>query len=69
VCGGAATFSTPPISAPKQLDPLAKRDEVTQYAATIFEQVLADGGQDKAAPNTIKKPEPKLLLEIADLSR
>src|SRR5947208_819148 len=31
--------------------------------------MLADGGQDKAAPNTIKKPEAELLLEIADLSR
>ena len=55
----------PPISAPEQLDSLAKRDEVTQYAATIFEQVLADGGQDKAASNTIKEPEAELLLKLA----
>jgi hypothetical protein len=42
---------------------------LTQYVSTISEQLLADCGQHKPAPYTIKKLEAKLLLEIADLSR
>jgi hypothetical protein len=30
--------------------------------------MLAGGGEEKTAPNTIEEPEPELLLKIVDLS-
>src|SRR5262249_48078892 len=59
----------PGVPPPKQLDPLAQRVDLAQYGATVAEQVLADGGQDQTAPNTIEQLETELPLEIADLSR
>ena len=57
VCGGAATFSYPPVSAPKQVHPLAERVDVAQHVSTISEQLLTDGGQHKAASHTVKQLE------------
>ena len=52
----------PPVSAPKQVHPLAERADVTQHVSAISEQLLTDGGQHKPASHTVKKLEAKLLL-------
>ena len=57
------------VAAPEQLHPLAQRADLTQDAAAVSEQLLADRSQDEAAPNAIEEPDAELLLEIADVSR
>ena len=55
------------LSAPQQLCPFTQRTDMTQNAAAISEQFLADGCQDKTAAHAIKEPDAELLFEIADL--
>ena len=57
------------VSALEQLYAFAKRAHLTQHAAAISEQLLASGGQEKAATDTVKKLEPAFVFEIADLPR
>ena len=55
------------VSALEQLYPFAKRAHLTQYPAAISEQLLASGGQEEAATDTVKKLEPAFIFKIADL--
>jgi hypothetical protein len=57
------------VSALEQLYPFAKRAHLTQYPAAISEQLLASGGQEEAATDTVKKLEPAFTFKIADLPR
>jgi len=38
---------------------------LTQYAATIAEQLLATGREEKPAADTVEKLEPAIVFEIA----
>ena len=42
---------------------------MTQYAATIAEQLLATGREEKPAADTVEKLEPAIVYEIAYLPR
>src|SRR5215510_3010046 len=57
------------VAAPKQPDALAEPADLTEDAAAVAEQLLADGREHKAAPDTVEKVETELLLEIEDLPR
>jgi hypothetical protein len=57
------------VSALKQLDAFAERPHLAQHAAAICEQLLAPGGQKKAAADPVKKLEPSFVFEFADLPR
>jgi hypothetical protein len=56
------------ISTFEQLDPLAERSELTQNAPTIFQELLASGGQEKAAADAIEQLKATFIFEVADLS-
>ena len=57
------------ISTLEQLYAFAKRAHLTQHSATIAEQLLASGSQEKPAADTVKKFETAFVFEIADLTR
>ena len=42
---------------------------MTEHSAAISEQLLASGGQEKAATDTVEKLEAAFVFEIADLPR
>src|SRR5437763_15035402 len=46
------------VSALEQLYPFTKRTHLTQYTASISEQLLASGRQDETATDTVKKLQP-----------
>jgi hypothetical protein len=57
------------VSTLEQLDAFAERSDLTQYPAAIGEQLLASGGEEKAATDTVEKLEPAFVFEITDLPR
>ena len=57
------------VSALEQLYAFAERAHLAQHAAAIAQQLLASGGQEQAAADTVKKLEPAFVFEIADLPR
>ena len=69
VCGGAANFNTLESPTLEQLDAFAERPHLAQHGAAIAEQLLASGGQEKAAADTVEKLEPAFVFEVADLPR
>ena len=69
VCGGAATLRTPEFSAFEQLYAFAERSQLTEHPAAISEQLLASGGQEKSAADTVEKLEAAFVFEIADPPR
>src|SRR4051794_7072643 len=56
------------ISTFEQLDAFAKRSQLPQYPAAISQQLLASGGEEKTATDTVKELEPAFVFEITDLS-
>src|SRR5262245_26298337 len=59
----------PCVSPPEYFCPLAECVDMGQYTATMPEELLAFRGQGEAAPDPVKQPEPKLLLEVHYLPR
>src|SRR5262249_5326733 len=57
------------VAALEQLDAFAERPDLPQYPPAICEQLLASGGQEKAATDTVEELEPAFVFEIADLPR
>src|SRR6185437_12388182 len=57
------------VAAPEKLRALADGGRVIQEAAAVAEKLFPRAGQDKAAPDSIEKPEAELALEVPDLTR
>jgi len=57
------------VSTFEQLYAFAERSHLTQHSPAISEQLLASGGQEKAAADPVEQLEPAFVFEIADLPR
>src|SRR3954469_566588 len=63
-CGHLEHAGIPPF---EQLYAFAKRSQLPQYSAAISQQLLASGGEEKVATDTVKELKSAFVFKITDL--